>query len=190
MKAIIIILGALVVIFCLWFFLGERELDTDTGQENIGSTESDLVPYSNSELGFSIMRPQDSTVSIEGDGGTSAKIMLLGPEAIPNSEITDGFTVTITRGDASATSTEVLAETRISELESNGGEAHGSPEEDTINGMSALRYSFTTLLGNTATEYVFLENSWAYFVTTSIFDPGGRNYGSVVSEMLDTLTFE
>lgn len=163
--------------------------ETDCSDEALNENESigeDRELYTNQELGFSIIKSRETSVSLENQGET-VKFMYLGPETLPNTHVTDGFVLTVTRfQDVSGLTLRELAQESL-ELPSQGIE----PElfEDEVNGFSAYRYSYRDLLENEATAYVFIQNGVGYRVVYTVSDPEGRGYEEKVREMLETLEF-
>lgn len=145
--------------------------------------------YSNSVIGFSVEKPKDATVDIENEG-RSVKIMFLGPDALPNTEITDGFTFTVTKdGVVSAMSLKAYAEERIGMVETNGGKVEEELALVEVKGMEAYKYSFTTILGNVANEYVFLtSNKEGYIINTSVYDPNSEGYATMIDRMIKSFS--
>ena len=156
-----------------------------------GSTEvkeESYVKYENSELGFEILRPKEAQVTSEGEG--RVKFTFLGPATIPNSEITDGFTLTIFK-DAMATTSSLsnYARSKAQEAVMNGGSSLTDPELVIINGMEAYKYSFRNLLDTTSWEYVFMAENQPYTATYTLVDPANNGYEEIVSDMLNSIRF-
>jgi hypothetical protein len=186
MKTLLSLIGIIIVIALAVFAYNAYSPGAEPGQE----TREGFVRYSNDELGFSILRPEESTVHQEGVSGEIIKFRLLGPAAEPNTDITDGFTFTVRESTSTSTQNlRSLAEAELIEAMSHAAQANSSLEAIEINGMSAYRYSYETLLGPTAVDHIFLENGTGYIATYIIQDPGNRGYEQMIHTMLDSLTF-
>ena len=175
-------------------------VDTDAGLANGeadegSSTERDTAApegyrtYHNSDFGFSMAVPEDSSVQAEGPG--RLKIQLLGPLNEPFTEVTDGFTLTVFEDelDTSYASAEEYAEAVIADTRSvSENEIATELEARSVNGMPAYRYSYRGALGSLVTEYLFLPDAGTgYQISYIISDPENRDYEDMVFTMLESL---
>lgn len=207
-RVLVVIVGIVILLF-LGFFLffydsaerdvidqnGTREVSTTTNATSTenGTDSTDGVigytNYSNSNLGFSIMRPTDSEVSQEGEN--RIKFILLGPENRFGTEITDGFTLTILSDEgATASNLRSYAEVRVQEIRNSGSEILNELEARTVNSKAAYRYSFENMLGSETWEYIFLpQNGQGYIASYTVIDPNNRGYQGIIFNMIESLQF-
>ncbi len=179
--AILIILAIALVV------LGSKYRD---GSITNRDQTTEYKTYSNEELGFELERPGNSSVSREGEN--RVKFTVLGDLNSPNTEITDGLTLTVTANlNVVYNSLEDYVDARVESNSSNGGLILTSPEATVVGGMRAIKYSFQNLLGRTSWEYVFLpQPGRGYVVTYSVIDPENIGYEEIALKMLNSLTFK
>jgi hypothetical protein len=195
-KFWVVLIGLIVVLGGLYFVLNDNYGTTKTDDLTDGTGEViDEIPdgytrYENDELGFSIIRLNDSEISEEGEG--RIKIMHLGPGNPPNSEITNGFTVTIYK-ESLATSTvlEDYAESKVAQTKQQDSPILSELEFVRIADMSAYKYSFRNVLESVTSEYIFLpQPNVGYVVSYTISDPNNSGYEDMVNRMIDSLEFK
>jgi len=148
--------------------------------------------YQSAALNFSMIIPEDATVSSVRDD--RVQFTLLGPNNDPNTEITDGFTLTVFRDDVDATYNSVLAYAQAVVSDTRGGSENTitrNLERRTVSDMTAYRYSYRGALGNEVTEYIFLPDAMqhGYRMTYAINDPQSRGYQTTVFTMLESVRF-
>lgn len=191
-----VLVVALVLIGTFFFFWTPEVNDTPAAQDDTEIENGTAQPpegyqlYSASEFGFDIFYPADAMVSREAN--TRIKFTFLGPNNEPNTEITDGFTLTIHQNtDAAQHDTlAAYAEARVEAQRTGPAESTISAglEQRQVNGMAAYRYTFESALGGSITEYIFMTNDGqGYTATYSVSDPQDRGYEQMVLTMLESL---
>lgn len=146
----------------------------------------DFRPHAEPDQRYRIALPYEVDVSSPQTGIT--RYRYLGPNNEPNSEITDGYTITI--------ETEATSETSLEELVTERTEAETTnlleePESMMLNGHEAFRYVTESALGNKPiTHYVVLPgNGYEYYISTNITPSNNTAYQETVMSILDTLEF-
>lgn len=151
------------------------------------NTPRGFTRYQNDELGFSILRPEEIQIDREGPNSEVVKFTHIGPDAEPQTEITDGYTVSIRR-DSSATTTSLdqYLDQRISEIVELSGPLNSNPEPMTLGGMEVYKLTYQGLVGGDMTEYILIGNDHAYSLTYFVADPNNRDYESTVQTMVES----
>jgi len=148
--------------------------------------------YTDDTLNFSLQHPPDAEVS--SPQNNIRRIRLLGSDNTEDTEISDGFTFTVTRNQNAS---------QYSSLEEYGQDVIANvqqkPDLELLNdrGITPLGkndtyiYVSRTALGNTKTTYLFLpENTnQGYKVSVSVQDPNQNGYSNITTTMLNTFTF-
>ena len=142
--------------------------------------------YTEPDYGYSIALPFAVDTSTPQTGTT--RYRYLGLNNQPGSEITDGYTITITSRTANATSVEALA------LQEIQGKRQTVQEEPTIEELAGTRVSHYTTeseLGNSPLEhYAFLPgNNFEYIVSINSSPHESNQYQEEIQTILDSLTF-
>lgn len=172
---------------------GNNTENEDSSASNAGDG-SGAIPmgyrvYENADLDLRMLVPGDASVRSEGAG--RIKVQLLGPLNQPDTEVTDGFTMTLARNDSAASyaSAREYAESVIERTRSGSdNQIVTELEERDVNGMEAYRYSYRGVLESVVTEYVFLPQAeTGYRASYSIQDPENRGYEDVVFTILESL---
>lgn len=135
------------------------------------------------EYRYQIAIPYSVDVSSPQTGIT--RYRYVGPNNEPNSEITDGYTVTINAQATDKTSLEELIPTNMGAPETE------SPQRTTIGGIEAWQYVTQSALGNTPiTNYAILpDNGYEYHISINLSPTTSATYESTTTEMVHTLTF-
>lgn len=135
---------------------------------------------------YSIALPY--TVDVSSPQARINRYRYVGPNNEPNSEITDGYTITIESETTTATSLEDFA-LEITANDSN--ESNVAFESVTVAGESSLRYTTISALGNKpVTNYVFLPgNGYGYIASVNISPVEDESYEATTIEILNTLQF-
>ena len=165
---------------------GNGEQQGPAGRES-GAVKAGYTAYSNEDLGFSLMYPEDATVSTPGANRVTFKF--LGPDNEQGTEITDGFTFTVHREPSvSAQSAQAYAQSLTSEENlTPDQEVVAQPEQRQVSGMTAYRYRMETALGPVATTYAFMPSPGEGYTVTYMI--AGSGYQNMVNTMLESISF-
>jgi len=173
------------------------DLNNQNSPNTLGSDGSSNVPigyklYENTELGFSILVPNDAIISKSNNN--RIEIKFLGTDNEPATEIQDGFILTIFKDNLNKIydSTLTYAEDALEETRSNGeSQITQTLQAREVGGIEAYRYSYTTALGNEATEYVFLPDKFetGYKISYTAIDPNTVGYREIILNMLESVKF-
>jgi hypothetical protein len=155
-------------------------------------TEDPMVPVEtenrtySSELGFNIMLPDGVTVQSETQN--AEKFMRLGPYAIANSEITDGYALIVSKDPLQSAQTfEEYARWKLETVRANMGTNISELEEETVGENRAYKYSYTNVLESRSTEYLVLMNTHVYLASYVVADPQNVGYENEVREMIQSI---
>lgn len=176
----------------------DTDSNGDEGQDDDIGDGSGVVPvgyrlYQSNNLAFSILAPESADIGPEGQ--SHVKIQLLGPDNEPDTEVTDGLTLTVFRDTevAEYTSVQAYADAVIEDTRAGSeNEITSELEARTVNGMTAYRYAYRGALGSEVTEYVFLpdDSEEGYRISYSIADPNNEGYESVALTMLESVRYQ
>ena len=203
MKAFLITLLSILLILIGVFLWRQNSstynasLNNPNYQNSLGSDGSSNVPigyklYENRELGFSILVPNDATISNSNDN--RIEIKFLGTDNEPATEIQDGFVLTVFKDNLNKIydTTLTYAEDALEETRSSGqSQITQTLQARNVGGIQAYRYSYITALGNEATEYVFLPDKFetGYKISYTAIDPNNIGYREIILNMLESVKF-
>lgn len=198
--AIILILFV-AVIGVIWLSGGDDDLDvlninatstsqldqTPTTTEEVNLT-GDLRTYESDDFDFTFNYPAQAEASVEED---RAVVIYIGPDAIPNSEITDGFMFGVrTEAYTSESDVEGVAEALFEE-NTESRRVIASTTEITLGGETAYQFQVESELGTTITYLVFQADDGQVFVVDYfVADPADRGYENVIEQMMESLQYE
>lgn len=153
--------------------------------------ETTIVPdsfrhHAEPDQRYRIAIPFDVDVSTPQVGIT--RYRYVGQDNKPNSEITDGYTITIETQTTSQTSLENIVTQRI---EANTTSVLEGPQSTTVAGHNALRYVTESALGNKPiTNYAVLPgNEYEYYISINISSADTETYRELVDAIVNTLEF-
>ena len=184
MKSFISFLGiALIVVVGVFLY----KLDIDRERLGDSNSPSGFERYTSEELGFSILKPAGVEVVREGPNNEVAKLSYIGPNSLPQTEITDGFTVSVRRDSTASTSTlSGYLDERFSSIVETSGPLDSEPELVTLGEYETYKLSYQGLVGGRIREHILIENGHAYSITYAIADPNALGYEEKVETMLDS----
>lgn len=146
--------------------------------------------YENGTIGVSMVLPDDATT--DTPNASVLRVRYIGPDAIPNSEITDGYMITFEQHvDVAATRSLADIVARETNTLTERGLAVGTTSSSTaIGSHTGVAFEHETGLGTEVTTHVVRPTeTTAYTVTTFIIDPGARGYQQTVDEILESIAF-
>lgn len=157
-----------------------EERNEDNNDETT-TVPPDFRHHAEPDQQYRIALPYSVDVSSPQTGIT--RYRYVGPNNEPNSEITDGYTITIEAQPSSKTSLEDVVTERI--------EANANPQRATVAGRKALVYVTESALGNKSiTNYVMLPgNGYAYYISTNLSPANDEEYENTVTTIINTLEF-
>lgn len=166
----------------------EDQTDTSTPPATPYSftTPSDYRLHAEPDYGYAVALPYTVDVSSPQPGIT--RYRYVGPNNEADSEITDGYTITIGAARARATTTNEVATQNI---QGNRETVISEPENVTIAGEEAVQYRIESeLSGTPITKYALLPgNGYEYTVSTNVSPDNGTTYQSERDTILASLQF-
>lgn len=154
--------------------------DTDLEQEQV-SVPEDWQRYESETFDFSIAYPPGASLQREAEN--HIKFSYLGPDNQPASEITDGFTFTVSVYDLNEDQTlKTFARTQLQKSLQIAEKVRGL-EQATLNGLSGYTYA-TESLGTVQHLVIPHTGSRAVIISYNISDPNNRSYQAIVNSML------
>lgn len=163
--------------------------DETAAPANTGNTDSLPVGFrlhGEPDDGYTIALPFAVDASRPQPGIT--RYRYVGPGSQSNSEITDGYTVTITARTASTSSVEAVA---AQEIQGERATVLEEPTTSRLAGEPVARYTTESELGNAPIDhYAFVPgNGFAYIVSVNIPPDERAQYQDEIDAILETLTF-
>lgn len=156
----------------------------EPSEDNNGETitiPADFRPHAEPDQQYRIALPYSVDISSPQAGIT--RYRYVGPNNEPNTQITDGYTITIEAQPTSKTSLEDVVTERI--------EANANPQRATVAGREALVYVTESALQNKPiTNYALLpDNGYAYYISTNLSPANDKEYENTVTTIINTLEF-
>lgn len=184
----VIILALLGLFTYLLLFSGSKDdqLDSYANREQPEiSNPARWLAYENPQFDFTFLYPPEATTSIEAG---RAKITYLGPQSIPNSEITDGFTFYVrTQNLPPDVTIENFAEDYFAAETENFG-AIAPLSEITIRDARAYRFQAQSALGPAITHTVLeADEDTVFLIASMTADPQNAGYENVIDQIAGTL---
>lgn len=162
----------------------ETNDQTDSGPTEkppVFNTSADTRLQAEPDYGYAIALPYAVDVSNPQPGIT--RYRYVGPDSAADTEITDGYTVTVGAARARATSARRVA---IQNIQGNRETTIAEPETMTLAGVEAVRYQVASELNDQPiTKYALLPNN-GYEYTISVNTAGNQatSYESEIDTML------
>ncbi|MEX0931873.1 MAG: hypothetical protein WDZ88_03940 [Candidatus Paceibacterota bacterium] len=180
---VVLIVGGSIYLFSQSGTVPELDQFGEDNQNQTNGNESWETYQSNidQELSFSIMHPATTSISQVQDD--VYEIKYIGPNSEQNTEITDGFYVSL----QFTTATSLEAYARDSEP------VEGDIQSTSLLGREALTYSLISQLSNQPIEHIVLwadeVNGRLLDITYSVHGNRAEIYRDTVFSILDTITF-
>lgn len=183
---LILILAGLVILSVrknLWFSQG-------ADQQKNEKTSDNWLTFQNDTFDFTFKYPPKAIWDISdpamADEPKRVRVRLIGPESVPKTEITDGFTFYVRSGSLHKQETFAEAANRIFKAETERREIINELAKSEINGWKEYIFSVRSELGGEVTYSIFEGKDDTIFITNSIIStPKGlnRSYTEMIKRM-------
>lgn len=189
--AAVVVIGLIIVLFATSSnqTVNRPDSNDNAGEENT-DVPTDWETYVSDEFSFTIAHPAKVSVQTEGPENRHTKFTYLGSDNEEGTEITDGFTLTVSafsKTETEETTPEEFANERIKE--NPIAQVIEPVTSTTFHGRAAVTYQTESI--GIGVEHIITETEDSFIqISTGITDPNNAGYSNIVAKMRASLILQ